>query len=313
VTPERVGAVVNPASGGGDAAALFADLAGCFPDATVDARITTGPDDVQDATVEQARWADLVVVIGGDGTLRESAAALFDADLGTPMFVVPAGRGNSSYRHLYGETEWRQTARALADGVDPRPLEVGRVDSTPAIEHRYFVLGFTAGLFRRALETAEWLRGVPGTLSYLLATVGATVDDDPVDVTVAVDGDRLFDGEARLVGVGGGRYRGSDFELLPDSRPGDGRLHALVVEPTGIAASLRLLRLARAGRIVDHPAVRYRTGETATLGSDGGVPVELDGTPVDTSLVTARLSVVADAVMIAYPAGSGGGEPSKDS
>lgn len=303
MTPERVGAVVNPVSGDGDAASMFATLSGCFPDAEVDATITTGPEEVPTAATEHARWADLVVVVGGDGTVREVAAALVDADADVPLFVVPAGRGNSTYRHLYGDDDWQEVARGLADGVEARPLEVGRIESTPSIGETYFVLGFTVGLFRSAVETAERLRRLPGPVAYLLATVGATVIDDPAEVAVAVDGEAFFEGAARLVAVGGGRYRGSSFALLPESRPGDGTLHALTVEPTGLRGSVELLRLARDGRLLQHPAVGYRAGESVTVEAAGGVPVELDGTPVETPVETARLSVVPDAIPIGYPGG----------
>lgn len=299
--PERVGAVVNPASGDGSAAELFGALAGRFPDAEVDARITTGQDDVPDAAREQAEWADLVVSVGGDGTLREVAAALVDAESDVPLFVVPAGRGNSSYRHVYGDDNWRSVAERLATGVDPRPLEVGRVESEPGIEPTYFVLGFTAGLFRSALDNAERFRALPGPVAYVLATAQAALVDDPVAVSVDVGDDPLYEGGARLVAVGGGRYRGSDFELLAESRPGDGTLHALVVEPAGARGSVRLARMAREGRLLEHPAVHYALGETVTIRSDAGLPVELDGTVVPTVLDEARLSVVADALRIAYP------------
>jgi diacylglycerol kinase (ATP) len=302
VKPERVGAVVNPHAGGGDAAALFSDLADCFPDAAVEARITTGPEDVPAATREQAGHADLLAVIGGDGTLREVASALVDADESAPLFVVPAGRGNSSYRHLYGDDEWRDVARRLASAVEARPVEVGRIDAAPAVEESYFVLGFTAGLFRDALENAEHLRALPGPLAYVLATAQAALVDDPVTASVDVDGSALFEGRVRLVAVGGGRYRGSDFELFPDSRPGDGRLHALVVEPAGLGGSLRLGRLAREGRLLEHPAVSYAVGEAVTVRSDVGLPVELDGTPLSTPLAEVRLTVVPEALAIAYPA-----------
>ncbi|PSQ36749.1 diacylglycerol kinase [Halobacteriales archaeon QS_9_70_65] len=299
--PERVGAVVNPRAGGGDAAAMVAALADRFPDAEVDARVTTGPDDVPAVAVERAAASDLLVVVGGDGTLREVVAALVDADEGAPLFVVPAGRGNSTYRHLYGDDDWRAVAAGLADDIDPRPLEVGRIEATPAVEPTYFVLGFTAGLFRAALDGAERLRRLPGPVAYLLATVGAAVGADPVEASVSVDGEALFDGAARLVAVGGGRYRGGAFALLPSSRRGDGRLHALTVEPAGLGGSAALLRAARAGRLPDHPAVGYRVGETVTVESDGGLPVEVDGTRVRTAPTTARLSVVPAAVRAAYP------------
>lgn len=299
--PNRVGAVVNPHAGSGNAAELFADLSTCFPDAEVDARITTGPEDVPAAAREQADWADLVVVIGGDGTLREVAAALVEADAETPLFVVPAGRGNSSYRHLYGDADWQSVARGLVAGIDARPLEVGHIDADPEIEPTYFVLGFTAGLFRSALDNAERLRMLPGPLAYVLATAGAALVDDPVEAAVDVDGERLHDGPARLVAIGGGRYRGSDFALLPESRPGDGALHALVIEPAGVRRSLRLGMLARQGRLLDHPAVSYASGDQATIRSAAGLPVEVDGTAVPRPLSRATLSVIPSALSVAYP------------
>lgn len=300
--PERVGAVVNPHSGGGDAAGLFAELASCFLDASVDARITTGPDDVPVAAREQAEWADLLAVVGGDGTLREVTAALVEAEADAPLFVVPAGRGNSSYRHLYGDDGWLDVARSLADGVERRPLDVGRAACQPATDETYFVLGFTAGLFRNAVENAERFRALPGPLAYVLATGQAFVVDDPVTATVSVDGDPFFDGPARLLAVGGGRFRGSDFELFPHSRPGDGTLHALAIEPVGVRDSIRLARLAREGRLREHPAVGSASGRTVSIEAADGLPVEMDGTPISPALVEADLEVVPGAVSIAYPA-----------
>jgi diacylglycerol kinase (ATP) len=300
---DRIAAVVNPHAGSGNAAELFADLSACFPDAEVDARITTGPDDVPAATREQARWGDLVVAIGGDGTLREVTATLVEMEAKTPLFVVPAGRGNSSYRHIYGDDDWREIARGISDGMEARPLEVGHVEADPDIEPTYFLLGFTAGLFRSALDNAERLRMLPGPVAYVLATAGAALVDDPVEASVDVDGERLHDGPARLVAIGGGRYRGSDFALLPESRPGDGTLHALVVEPAGLGGSLRLGLWARQGRLLDHPAVSYATAEQATIRSKAGLPVEMDGTAVPTPLSRAMIAVVPDALSVAYPAG----------
>lgn len=90
-------------------------------------------------------------------------------------------------------------------------------------------------------------------------------------------------------------------ELWPASRPGDRTLHVLAVEPAGITGSVSLARLARSGRIREHPAVGYATGETATVRADDGLPIELDGTPVATPVETARVSVVPGAVEVAYP------------
>jgi diacylglycerol kinase family enzyme len=77
-----------------------------------------------------------------------------------------------------------------------------------------------------------------------------------------------------------------------------------VVEPAGLAESLRLGALARRGRLLEHPAVTYTTGEAATIRSRNaaGLPVEVDGTPIPTPISSASLSVVPEALVAAYPA-----------
>lgn len=51
-------------------------------------------------------------VVGGDGTVREAASALLDStDDPPPLLVVPAGRGNSLYRHLHCRVDWRRRGR----------------------------------------------------------------------------------------------------------------------------------------------------------------------------------------------------------
>lgn len=291
MSPDRVACVVNPASGQGHGPDLLADLRGLFPESEVEATVTGSAEQVPE-TARAYRDADLLVVVGGDGTLGEVAGALVDVNA-PPLFVVPTGRGNSAYRHLYGEADWRDVARGLARGVAPRPLDLGEIRAEPAVDRRYFLLGFTAGLFRRALDAADALRFLPGPLAYLLGTARAAVSDPPLDVAVTVDEDRRFDGEARLVAVGGGRYRGNAFDLLPESRPGDGRLHALVVESTPAREWLRLARLAREGRHVDHPAVHYWQGPSVGVRAAAPLPVEADGSV---------LAPVRDAELVARPA-----------
>lgn len=301
--PTRVGCIVNPVSGEGRGREHLATVRSSFPDATVEATVAGSAADVPAAAREHLD-ADLLVAVGGDGTLGEVAGALVGVDA-PPLFVVPAGRGNSAYRHLYGDADWRDVARRLAAGVRTARVDLGEISADPPVERRYFVLGFTAGLFRRALDAADSLRLLPGPLAYFVGTARAAVAEPPLSVSVRVDGEPRFDGDARLVAVGGGRYRGNAFELLPASRPGDGRLHLLVVEPTGAREWLRLARLARDGSHLQHPAVYYCQGEQVDVHAPDGLPVEADGTPLS-SVRDARLDVRPGALSLARPAPGGG-------
>jgi diacylglycerol kinase (ATP) len=311
-TPTRVGAVVNPTSGDGEGRALARTFAARYGD-EVDQEVTRGPDDVPRATRELAGSVDVLASVGGDGTLREVASALYEWRQETgreppALFVVPAGRGNSVYRHLYGGTDWRALAERLREGVDARPLELTRVETEPPTDAGYSALGVTVGLFRHALDGAERFRALPGPLAYLLGTATATLFADPVAVRLGRADERLFAGDARLVAVGGGRYRGGTTQLLPESRPGDGRLHALVLEPVGGQEALSLARLARQGDHLDHPAAHYFTGDafdvragTGTGAPEGTLPAEIDGTPLP-DLRDLHCEVVPEALTVAYPA-----------
>lgn len=285
---DTVGAVVNPASGTGDGEAMYAELVHRFLDAEVHHHRTEGPDDVPRATREAAS-ADLLVSIGGDGTLREVATTLVDIEEPPPLVVLPAGRGNSVYQHLYGGRDWRALLGDLSTGYRVEGLDVGHVEVTPGGTER-FVLGFTAGLFRSALAHAQRLDALPGPLAYLLGTARAVFGDDPVTGRLAVDDRELYAGDARLFGVGGGRYRGSAFETFPDSRPGDGHVHAIAIEAVGLTEAIQLVRLARENRLLEHPAVHHATGERATLTAEAGLPVELDGTPLAEPVTRAELT-----------------------
>jgi diacylglycerol kinase (ATP) len=309
--PGRVGAVVNPVAGDGDGWSRSRTFADLFGD-DVEREVTRGPNDVGRATRALAGEVDLLVVVGGDGTVREAASALHEwgeANGATPpVFVVPAGRGNSVYRHLYGDADWRRLAERLGDGVAPRPLELTRLETQPATEAGYSVLGVTVGLFRHALDAAERFRRLPGRVAYLLGTAHAAGFADPVAVRVGRDEEQLFDGEARLVAIGGGRYRGGTTRLLPTSRPGDGTLHALVLEPLGPVESLRVARLAAAGDHVEHPGVHHFTGASfdvragvGTESASGTLPAEVDGTPLP-DLTDIHCEVVPEALSVAYPA-----------
>jgi diacylglycerol kinase (ATP) len=289
----NAGAVVNPASGDGAGERLAREFADRVDGA--DLRVSTGPDDVSRVARELAD-RDLLAVVGGDGTVREVVDAV--GDDAPPLFVVPAGRGNSTYRHCYGAVDWRHLADGIADGMTTRPLDAGRVES--AAFEGGFVLGYTAGLFRAAVGAAETFDALPGVVAYVLGTARAVFAAEPTRVTVDADGEQVFDGRARLVAVGGGRYRGNAFELCPDSRPADGSLHLVVIEPTGLRGAVRVTRAALDGQHVHHPAVHYRRASTVRLSSPEGFPAEVDGTPLD-ACVEATVECLPGVLSLAYP------------
>jgi diacylglycerol kinase (ATP) len=294
--------VVNPVSGDGCGVAMLEPLrASLGGDWHVDANVTGGPGETA-AAGRSFDECDLLAIVGGDGTVREVASGFLNANTDPPpLFVVPAGRGNSLYRHLYGDTDWRAVASRVGRALDARPLDAGHYETDTETGH--FLLGFTAGLFRAAVEASETFDRLPGPLAYLLGMGRAVLRQDPVEVRLGADGTTLYEGSAHLVAVGGGRYRGSNFDVLPASRPADGNLHALVVEATGLLDVVGITRAGPSGRHVDHPAVHYHSAPAFDLSSAAGLPVEVDGSVVPEPVREASLAVRPGALSYAAPTG----------
>src|SRR3954452_10128448 len=69
--------------------------------------------------------ADLVLVMGGDGTVMACLSAV--AGTGTPLGILPAGTGNLLAQHLAVPLDLVDAVLIALTGTD-RKLDVGRVD-----------------------------------------------------------------------------------------------------------------------------------------------------------------------------------------
>jgi diacylglycerol kinase family enzyme len=107
---------------------------------------------------------DLVVTLGGDGTVNEAANGLAGTDV--PLAVLPGGGANVFMRSLGVPEDIVEAARSLVDGAAtaPRRVPLGRVDG------RYFVancgVGFDGAIVRR-VEARQRAKMAVGDLYFV--------------------------------------------------------------------------------------------------------------------------------------------------
>ncbi|WP_460106401.1 bifunctional phosphatase PAP2/diacylglycerol kinase family protein [Streptomyces sp. YKOK-J1] len=231
--------------------------------------------------------ATLVVVCGGDGTLRAAAEALAGSDV--PLALVPCGTGNLLARNL-------GLPLAPADALDAalrgtaRRVDLGRIEGDGLAPAHFAAMagaGLDAATMRRANanDRAKSLLGWP---TYALAVL-REMRGPRTGVSIRLDGAPALRRTARMVLVGNvGSVQGG-VTLLPAARPDDGRLDLLVLDPSGIAGWLSAVRtLLRPGKAASERhgdeagvPVEFHTFRRAEFVFDDPQPRELDGDPVD--------------------------------
>lgn len=230
--------------------------------------------------------AQLVVVAGGDGTVRAAVDAL--AHTRAALGIVPTGTGNLLARNLGLPLDIPAALEVALTGRHRR-LDVGcvRVGADPATPVSRFVvmagLGFDAAMMADASASLKARVGWP---AYLLSAV-RHVRDEAVRCTLTLDDHPPRRLQVRTVLIGNVGQLQAGLQLLPDASPDDGVLDVAVIAPRGVVDWLRVVgRVVAAGSASDRRLERA-TARQVQLRTRTPQRYELDGDPLGrtTSLV----------------------------
>ncbi|MFG2989507.1 diacylglycerol kinase family protein [Streptomyces sp. NPDC048257] len=244
------------------------------------------------ALAARAAEADtaLVVVCGGDGTVRACADVLSGG--GIPLAIVPCGTGNLLARNLRlpsdPDTALREALAGTAAGLD-----VGRIHGDGLAPTRFTVMagaGFDAAMVR---DASARLKQHLGWAAYVLSAL-RHLGDPRMRLSVRLDGGAPLERRARMVVIGNVGSLQGGLPLLPDARPDSGRLEVVLLDPRGVAGWLAAARhlLARSAARAPGPrpspsagqdrraargALEYFSAERIDLRFARPQPRELDG------------------------------------
>ncbi|HET6192551.1 MAG TPA: diacylglycerol kinase family protein [Trebonia sp.] len=238
---------------------------------------------------------DLVVAVGGDGTVRGCAEGL--ARTGVPLAIVPHGTANLLARTLRVPGHPKAAlgvALAVtqgAGGVD-RTIDLAVADEVP------FTAMAGMGL-DAAVVAGTRLKHQFGWLAYAVSGA-AHLALPPSRFSIRLDGGAPVERTARSVVVGNSGLLPGGFSLLPDARPDDGLLDVGVLAPRGPLGWPRLAArvLARShhedGMLERFQARKVEISATAPL------PREVDGELVAASR-SLTVTVVPSALTVRMP------------
>ncbi|HEU0087562.1 MAG TPA: diacylglycerol kinase family protein [Pseudonocardiaceae bacterium] len=242
-----------------------------------------------------AAGADVVLVCGGDGTIRNVAQVL--AGSGTAVGLLPAGTGNLLARNLALHLEGIEAATRIALSGQNRALDVGRVRIDDGAEEQVFLvmagMGFDAEIMAGA--PTQWKDRV-GPLAYFVSGIRA-LSGPRVRISVAMDGQPALRRRVRTVVVGNCGKLLAGLVLMPAAKVDDGLLDVVAIAPKGIigwlAVAARVITRRRSG----HPIVEHWQGTEVTITAEGPQQAQLDGDPVGEARVL-RMRVEQGALLV---------------
>jgi diacylglycerol kinase (ATP) len=230
------------------------------------------------AKIALAAGADVVLVCGGDGTIRHVAQVL--AGSGTPLGLLPAGTGNLLARNLAIGLGDPIRATRIALSGENRAVDVGWVFIDDRAEEQVFLVmagvGFDAAIMAGAPHE---LKSRLGPLAYFVSGMRA-LKGPRASIALAVDGRIELPRRVRTVVVGNCGKLLAGLVLMPAARVDDGLLDVVAIGPRDIFGWLAVTARVLSRRCRGHRIVQHWQGRTVIITAEAPQLAQLDGDPV---------------------------------
>ena len=289
---KRVLFIVNPASGpGNNNAEEFAALVSANIDLSAINYKIALTKDVHHATKLSrnavAQKTDIVVAVGGDGTINEVASVLIGSD--TALGIIPAGSGNGLAHHLNLPFNVPDAISLINKGRTLH-MDTATINNIPFLS--------IAGIGFDALVADKFAgNSTRGFMTYLNIVSTEYLSYQPVDYELTIDG-TTNTYNALLIGFANSDQFGYNTSIAPQARVDDGLIDVCIVQKVPlftipfVAPLLFVHQVHRTPfvHIIKAREVIVHTLEEMIVNIDGE-PITLKG-PLKLSLVPHSLKVV---------------------
>ncbi|MCF0197083.1 MAG: diacylglycerol kinase family lipid kinase [Bacteroidaceae bacterium] len=213
---------------------------------------------------------DVVVAVGGDGTVNEVARSLVHTP--TALGIIPCGSGNGLARHLFIPMNPVGALQVLAD-CQIKSLDYGVINGTP-----FFC---TCGVGFDAFVSDKFAKsGRRGLLTYIENTLREGVRYKPEVYDIEIDGNKQTY-KAFLIACANASQYGNDVYIAPHASMSDGLMDVTIMEPFSVFEAPQIAVQLFNKSIDNNSRIHsYRCKSLVIHRSSPGV-IHFDGDPKD--------------------------------
>lgn len=255
-------------------------------------------DDIVALVREAREQTDLLMVAGGDGTVRAAAEGLMGSEV--PLAILPTGTVNVLARELGISVTNPEQAVDVCLGESARRIDLGLCNDRP------FLLVCSGGIDSATVSQVNLdLKNAVGATAYAFAAISALATFTPPRVRLSIDDKPMVPRDVFLVAIGNTSLYGGDLRLLPNARIDDGLLDLILFTAPALPAAVRnaafLPQMADIvlGRQEQNENIQLRQGRRILLETDPPIPLQMDGDLAGTT--PALLTLAPQALLVKAP------------
>lgn len=241
---------------------------------------------------------DIIVPVGGDGTISECVTGLMKIQANFPGTILPhlapwpMGSGNDFARNF----DWKNSAKTMIRRMKLSSIisvDVGCITNGDGTTN-YFINETSVGLGPAVVEIVERLpRRLPGNIKFAIAILFTFPFYKKKSTHIS--GDYFeWSGSPMAIVIANGKYFGSGIGIAPDAILDDGKFNVTIVGNISILDYLKHLPNLKKGKKVIHKEVHYQTSCNVEINIQG--LIEKDGELAGND--TAKISLIPKAIKI---------------
>ena len=298
--------LVNPASGNGATGKRWPELAhrAEMLGLTGDALFSERPGHLIELARQAADdGADLLVAVGGDGTLNETVNGILSASRVPELATIPLGTGMDFVRTHGIPNEFDDAVRTAVTGT-AKVIDAGRVtyrawDGTEQV--RFYANVGSVGMSGAVAQRANGMsKALGGKVTFFVALTQVFLRWKNTEVTVELADGETHSGRMHDVIVANGQWHGGAMWLAPEASAEDGLFDVVLI---GDVTKLDFITTAPKlykGKHLSHPKVDLLRSSRVHVDAAEHLPIELDGEQVGTTPVT--FEIVPGVLRVRVPA-----------